>query len=65
MIEHLHRYPAVEESSAFIFNSNMKALQNSTVLNIVLHVASSDMDKIESCAMPGHGTLKYLNLRIP
>ena len=62
MIERLHGYPTVEESSAFIFYSNTEALQNFTVLSTVLHVASSDMGKIESRAMPGHETLKHSKL---
>ena len=32
-----HDYPAVKESSAFIFHSSMKGLGDSTVGNIVLH----------------------------
>ena len=42
MIKCFHDYPTVvEESSAFMFHSNMKDLKDSTVGNTVLHVRSS------------------------
>ena len=55
MIKYFHGYPTVEESSAFMFHSDMKGLKDSIVGNSILRGVSSQWRKIESHAVPGHG----------
>ena len=55
MIKYFHDYPTMEKSSAFMFYSSMKGLEDSTVGNSVLHVVHSQWSKIESHAVPRLG----------
>ena len=50
-----NHYPSMQQSSAFIIYSYMKALRSSKVLNTVHHLVSSQERKIESHAVLGFG----------
>ena len=54
-IKWLHDFPALEKTSAFIFNSSMKGLKDSAVKNTALHVVCNHWGMTESHVVPGMG----------
>ena len=60
LIKCFHDNPTVEESSALIPQSSMKGLEQSTVVDIVLHEVSNPWSRIESHVVPAHGIKSYV-----
>ena len=54
MFKFFHEHLTVEQYSAFIFFSSMKAVRNFTVGKTVLHEISKNWGAVESHAVPSH-----------